>query len=72
MSERWTHNICDACWAKLMQGRTPVKLRDPGVEACCYCGGLTTSGIFIRWDPERLHCKGVHLEAGHKPLPVGE
>lgn len=56
----WTHSICDGCWnarPESKSGRAPVPRVD-GVkpERCCYCGGMTSAGIYIRQDPAQLEC----------------
>jgi hypothetical protein len=43
--------VCNTCFAERNPGRTPVRLRDPNVERCCYCGAITEAGIYVR---ERL------------------
>jgi hypothetical protein len=54
----WTHLICEQCWAILHPGKPAVKLH--GVEdPCCFCGALTSSGIYVREASAGLHCKGT-------------
>jgi hypothetical protein len=39
--------ICEACWNRLA-GQDPVRLREPEIETCSYCGEETRSGIYVR------------------------
>lgn len=55
----WNHVICDRCWDKEELNRRPVRVRDEGETRCCWCGGVTVSGIFVRRDPGSLPCEGV-------------
>lgn len=57
---RWTHAICDTCWSARNGGRAPVHLREPDLEICCFCGGPTKRGIYVRHDPAELRCRGTH------------
>ncbi len=52
----WTHSICLGCWNKRYRGR-PVRIPNPETEKCCFCGALTTSGIYVRADPKTLDCE---------------
>lgn len=36
---------------RLVSLRKPIRLVDPPVEACAWCGALTISGIYVRADP---------------------
>lgn len=62
---RWTHALCDACWAKREPDRIPTRLRagpdSPTMasEPCCFCG-QPTCGIYIRHDPATAPCGGNH------------
>ncbi len=51
---RFTHPICDACWTRATNGRTPLRLTEPEEEQCCFCGVATVSGIYVRKDPKEL------------------
>lgn len=51
----WTHTICRSCWNERYEGE-PVTVRDADVETCCFCGGWTRSGIYVRHDPKTLSC----------------
>jgi hypothetical protein len=58
----WTHAICDACWALRNGDRDPFRvIDDPADEKCCQCG-KACRGIFVREDPSKMHCNGVHRE----------
>jgi hypothetical protein len=44
-----------------------LKLRDDGdTEKCCWCGKEHSSGIYVREDPTKLMCKGMHKEVDVK------
>ena len=60
----WTHSICDECWHRRDPERVPVRLTEPIVELCCFCGELTVSGIYVRHDPQELDCQ-------HSLRPIG-
>lgn len=53
MPHAWTHSICDACWDKLYRPEhgNPVRMSERRVDACCFCGERTGSGIYVREDP---------------------
>ncbi len=56
---RWRHSICDLCWHVYAPDREPIRLTEPELERCCFCGGDTRSGIYVREDPVKLlHCQG--------------
>lgn len=58
---RWTHSVCDECYAELEPGRTPYRLVEEHKLRsiiCCRCGDVHTSGIWYRRDPDLLHCQG--------------
>lgn len=50
----WTQAICHACWNERNPDR-PSSGVNPGYEeTCAYCGEPTTSGIYVRDDPETV------------------
>jgi hypothetical protein len=67
---RWNHACCELCWiqregewAEIQPGvraltsvRRPVRQIDAPIEECCFCGGPTISGIYVRTDPASLSC----------------
>lgn len=57
---KWTHPICSACWEQREPNREPVRLREPEVERCCFCGKVHASGIYVREDPNVTACGGSH------------
>ena len=59
MKLEWTHAVCYPCWEKRF-GYDPHKVLDGDPERCCFCGGRTCSGIYVRHDPRGLKCEGVH------------
>lgn len=64
---KWNHTICDSCWEDYAPEREPARLIGPAFdgEDCCFCGTFTTSGIYIRFDPESslLKCNGGEKHA---------
>lgn len=41
--------------------RRPVQVsKDVEPGACCYCGGMTITGIYVREDESELECHGRH------------
>lgn len=44
--------------------RMPVQANDPKDPtppgACCFCGGMTITAIFVRHDQDTLMCQGRH------------
>lgn len=56
---KWTHRVCGNCYEHFEPGRQPVRL--PGESGyCCSCGETTDEGIFYRFAPGALPCKGEH------------
>lgn len=58
----WTHLSCKTCWNKSNPDRVVAvddqSSAEDGGEPCCFCGEWTTSGIYVRRNPEALECKG--------------
>ena len=52
----WIHPICDKCWVKINADRIPVRIELNEIVTCCFCGSKTFSGIWIRYDPRKIHC----------------
>lgn len=58
----WTQPICEECWLQLesevngdeVKIRMPVRLREPQVEECSYCGHVTIFGVYKRDDPAKV------------------
>jgi hypothetical protein len=46
-----THAFCIPCWSELALGIPPHTVDGP-VETCCRCGVWTTSGNYLRGDPD--------------------
>jgi RNase P subunit RPR2 len=62
---KWTHSLCESCYAALEPGRVPSRLipdpDEPRIqEKCCHCGGMHVSGIYYRANPAKMACKGAH------------
>lgn len=49
----WTQPLCEACWDDRRPGHIPARSMG-AVETCCLCGAATTSGIYIRMDPQTV------------------
>lgn len=50
----WTHTLCEGCWNFLNPDRpVPHRLVEAEVETCCRCGMPTTSGIYVREEPNK-------------------
>ena len=62
---RWTHSVCDECYDKISGGEpaSPHRLIGAGEDKCCVCGNQHASGIYLRIDPSKTLCKGVHPDA---------
>jgi hypothetical protein len=54
--------MCEVCWEKERGDQRPVRVVDAEEERCCWCGSLTTSGIYYREDPMQTpkHRVGDH------------
>lgn len=64
----WVHTICYSCW-NIREGHSvPHRMIEENQEECCFCGDLTSSGIYVRHDPTSLNlrCKGDHSQPIHK------
>lgn len=57
---RWTHSLCDECYAVLQPGREPSRIVQADMEACCRCCAMHQSGIYYRANPEHMACGGKH------------
>jgi hypothetical protein len=57
---RWSHSCCEQCWRKREPAYEPVIVLSSPREKCCYCGHFTSAGIFVRDDPAKVQCGGVH------------
>ncbi len=54
----WTHPICEDCFGALYPRRQKYRVVDPEAETCCRCMTETTSGLYVRADPELVGCEG--------------
>ncbi len=64
---RWKHLMCAACWNERRDKYASVyTLAVEGAnsegESCCWCGNNTTSGIWLREDPEKMSCHHCTFE----------
>ena len=56
---KFTHSICDDCWKLREPGRDPARTIDEENRACCFCGGLHDSGIYVRENPKKTKCSAT-------------
>lgn len=59
----WTHACCRQCWNTRIsggRGRAPHQVVGAQTTTCCLCTARTDAGIFIRFDPTKLDCRGQH------------
>lgn len=65
---RWTHACCGDCWFLKFPDKAaagaPCRALDSEEESCCFCSKPTRAGIFVRADPAKAPCNGVH--PGHE------
>ena len=57
---KWNHVICGACWKRREGDRQPCRMVGGDKDKCCFCGGTTTEGIYVREDPMGVACGGKH------------
>jgi len=60
----WNHSCCESCWfaregtyddqGRLVELRQPVRIAQPSLEVCCFCGQATIFGVFVRAAPMEL------------------
>jgi NMD protein affecting ribosome stability and mRNA decay len=58
---KWTHSLCDRCYANLEPCRTPIRLLEVNKQVCRRCGIEHESGIYYRADPTQMNCGGKHV-----------
>jgi hypothetical protein len=63
----WNHAICSRCWYGRHPNRQPVRVEGAEREKCCFCGHVTTSGIYVRDEPRNCLTKGRHDEEATTP-----
>lgn len=69
---RWNHLMCAACWnADDRHVNKAVEGANSEAENCCYCGKPTTSGIWVRADPEMLDCHHCGYPKCDELGPIG-
>lgn len=63
---QWNHSMCGECWLEKhlkvhpngdIEFRPPVRMLNAEKETCCFCGGPTRLGIYVRQDPKELKCQ---------------
>lgn len=75
----FNHRICERDWFDSDKSehpsipgafRMPIRVKDWGPDEdkvqpglCCYCGGLTVTGIFVRQHEDEVLCGGRHDES---------
>jgi hypothetical protein len=61
----WTHSICISCWQTRNPGRAPFSTAKKELEVCCFCGEHTSSGIYVRGDPNLVEfCQHSEVDYG--------
>lgn len=60
----WMHSCCVSCWNafRLVPKQDADTVTTSAPEVCCWCGEVTTAGIFLRGDPATMDCGGIHME----------
>jgi hypothetical protein len=55
------HLSCIECWERNFPDQIPFRVKQAGLDSCCFCGKPTVSGIYVRANAreERLWCEGV-------------
>jgi hypothetical protein len=53
--------MCASCWNERRDTKA-VEGANSEDESCCWCGSNTTSGIWVREDPEKLSCHHCEFE----------
>lgn len=62
-SGSWNQAICERDWVeqrstwdgdRLLSIEQPVKLTEPQLEQCAYCGRPTIWGVYVRADPSTV------------------
>jgi len=53
---RWTHSACEKDYEKITgySATAANRIKEPEREICCFCREFTMSGLYIRYNPERL------------------
>ena len=69
---RWNHLMCAACWnADERHVNKAVEGANSEAQQCCWCQKPTTSGIWVREDPEKLPCKHCSFPKCDELAPIG-
>ena len=61
----WQAPCCERCWITDVGARpggeieVPVRLTEPDIETCAFCGNLTIFGVYVRRDPTTLPYPGI-------------
>lgn len=67
----WTHAVCDMCFDLYAEENgwsdPPVRVKNSD-EWCCFCRDATDSGIFVRFDPNKLRCGDLHTDEAREQL----
>jgi hypothetical protein len=66
----WNHSACDECWGKFNLGE-PYRLKEPPTTKCCYCGAENSSGLFVKENPGKTPCKGIHADPQDSRIEEG-
>lgn len=55
MSKNYTQPLCHGCWDQQRPDQPSDRSKNTGpTETCCECGETTTSGIYVRVDPDTV------------------
>jgi hypothetical protein len=52
------HAVCEPCWVGMLMPKPPSRNSNRDREVCCWCGGVTESGIHRRRVPPPSWCGG--------------
>lgn len=60
----WMHGCCVTCWNifRMEPKKDADTMTTCAPEVCCWCGRVTTAGIYLRGDPATMECRGIHME----------
>jgi hypothetical protein len=46
-------------FGRLIGVKAPVRIVEPDLEWCCYCGSPTIFGAYLRANPDEMRCRGA-------------
>ncbi len=69
---RFTHSVCAQCWTERHPDRPARGGEGNGDDiSCCYCGRLTSDGIYVRDEPMNTSCDSAN-DRDHLPRVAKE